>query len=234
MDTVPVNSHRLSTAATDGEEKNENRSVPVRKRSPMSDIKGKVALMMKLPKAERLNQLVAMSQECISRGEDAAPLLELIQMEMDDWETASNASSVASSRPTSVASSAAIRPASSASSAAADPKEKSMRRQLTEKRNELRTMLAQVNAALGEAPLRQAVGELHPAASRARRRQAAQTPAALVACRRPRSMPYSGRSKAAGHPASAMLDRDRALRAFFDVRGYAWQLCCAQRRWPDG
>ena len=118
----------------------------------MSDIKGKVALMMKLPKAERLNQLVEMSQECISRGEDAAPLLELIQMEMDDWETASNASSVASSRPTSVASSAAIRPASSASSAAADPKEKSMRRQLTEKRNELRTMLAQVNAALGEAP----------------------------------------------------------------------------------
>ena len=118
----------------------------------MSDVKGRVALMMKLPKAERLNQLVAMSQECISRGEDAAPLLELIQMEMDDWETASNASSVASSRPASVASSAAIRPASSTSSAAADPKEKSMRRQLTEKRNELRTMLAQVNAALGEAP----------------------------------------------------------------------------------
>ena len=118
----------------------------------MSDVKGRVALMMKLPKTERLNQLVAMSQECISRGEDAAPLLELIQMEMDDWETASNASSVASSRPASVASSAAIRPASSTSSAAADPKEKSMRRQLTEKRNELRTMLAQVNAALGEAP----------------------------------------------------------------------------------
>ena len=103
----------------------------------MSDAKSKVAAMMKLPKAERLNQLVEMSRESISAGEDASALLELIQMELDapDTPTASRPASVASSAP----GVAADQPAPA----------KSMRRQLTEKRNELRAMLAQVDRALG-------------------------------------------------------------------------------------
>lgn len=98
--------------------------------------------MMKLPREEQLNQLVAMSQESVSRGEDAAPLLELIQLLLDKPDTPAI-------RPASSASSAS-RPGTSASTtsnvlAEAEPRAKSVRRQLTEKRNELRAMLATVN-----------------------------------------------------------------------------------------
>ena len=87
-----------------------------------------VAALMKLPKAERLEALVAMSQECVSRQQDAAPLLQLIQLELnspDDDEAPA-------SRPVSSASIASKPPA---------PPAKSVRRQLKEKRDELRAML---------------------------------------------------------------------------------------------
>merc|ERR1719409_420496 len=99
------------------------------------DVKAAVAAMMKLPKAERL---VAMSQECVSRQQDAAPLLSLIQLELDTPEEDEAPPS---------------RPASSASAASAvgppPPPAKSVRRQLKEKRDELRAMLAKVDGALG-------------------------------------------------------------------------------------
>ena len=101
----------------------------------MSDAKSAVAAMMKLPKAERMERLVAMSAECVARQEDAAPLLALIQLELDTPDSEPPAS----------------RPASTASSiaAAAEPKAKSTRRMLKEKRDELRAMLAKVDKALG-------------------------------------------------------------------------------------
>lgn len=116
----------------------------------MSDVKAAVAAMMKLPKAERLERLMAQSAECVARQEDAAPLLALIQMELDTPDELELASA---SRPaSSVAPSS--RPASSASAAngaAALPvsvPQKSMRRQLKERRDELRAMLAKVDGAL--------------------------------------------------------------------------------------
>ena len=101
----------------------------------MSDVKSRVAAMMQLPRAERLEALVAMSKDLVSREQDAAPLLELIQLELNSPDTPPG------SRPATGASSVAI--------AKPPPREKSMRRQLTEKRNELRAMLAQVDRALG-------------------------------------------------------------------------------------
>ena len=51
--------------------------------APSAATKAAVAAMMKLPKQERIDRLMAMSTECIARQEDAAPFLELIQMELD-------------------------------------------------------------------------------------------------------------------------------------------------------
>ena len=51
--------------------------------APSAATKAAVAEMMKLPKQERIDRLMAMSTECIARQEDAAPFLELIQMELD-------------------------------------------------------------------------------------------------------------------------------------------------------
>ena len=98
-----------------------------------SDTKAVVAAMMKLPKAQRLEQLLAMSAECVARREDAAPLLSLIQLELDSPDDADDEA-----------------PARTTSSAApAMPKKKSVRRQLKERRDELRAMVAKVDAALG-------------------------------------------------------------------------------------
>jgi len=99
--------------------------------------KAAVAAMMALPKAERLEKLMAMSQDCIARQEDAAPILELIQLELNTPEVEP-----------------ASRPASSATSVASlpPPPPKSKRRQLVEKRDELRAMLAKVDGALGSNP----------------------------------------------------------------------------------
>ena len=102
----------------------------------MGDAKAAVAAMMKLPKAERLKKLMALSEDAIGRKEDAGPYLSLIQLELEAPDSepplsrpASSASSVLSSQPPLV--------------------EKSMRRQLKEKRDELRAMLADVDRALG-------------------------------------------------------------------------------------
>ena len=89
--------------------------------------KAAVAAMMKLPKQERIDHLVAMSRECIARQEDAAPILALIQMELDAPDDPSRPSSAAVADP-------------------ARAKAKSKRRELTAKRNELRAMLAKVDA----------------------------------------------------------------------------------------
>ena len=91
--------------------------------------KAAVAAMMKLPKQERIDRLVAMSTECISRQEDAAPFLALIQMELE-----------APDDPP------ATRPSSAAVADPARAKARSKRRELTAKRNELRAMLAKVDA----------------------------------------------------------------------------------------
>ena len=91
--------------------------------------KAAVAAMMKLPKQERIDRLVAMSTECISRQEDAAPFLALIQMELE-----------APDEPP------ATRPSSAAVADPARAKARSKRRELTAKRNELRAMLAKVDA----------------------------------------------------------------------------------------
>ena len=104
----------------------------------MSDTKAAVAAMMKLPKAERLERLVAMSAECVARQEDAAPLLSLIQLELN---TPDPDDDPPSSRPASSTSTSITNPP--------PPKAKSMRRQLKEKRDELRAMLAKVDGALG-------------------------------------------------------------------------------------
>lgn len=116
----------------------------------MSDVKAQVAALFKLPKAERLERLVAMSAECVKRQEDAAPLLSLIQLELDTPDDNRPASSVApsSSRPASIASTAAGGAAAAPAAPAAAPC-KSVRRQLKEKRDELRAMLARVDNALG-------------------------------------------------------------------------------------
>lgn len=107
----------------------------------MSDVKAAVAAMMRLPKAERMERLLAMSAECVARQEDAAPFLSLIQLELD---TADNEQEQELSRPASTASaSAAVRPAPPPNS------NKSTRRLLKEKRDELRAMLAKVDNALG-------------------------------------------------------------------------------------
>tara|TARA_B100000795_G_scaffold238636_1_gene199884 strand:- start:782 stop:1216 length:435 start_codon:yes stop_codon:yes gene_type:complete len=94
----------------------------------MSATTAAVAAMMKLPKQERIDRLVAMSTECIARQEDAAPFLALIQMELEAPEDP------------------ASRPSSAAVADPARAKAKSKRRELTAKRNELRAMLAKVDA----------------------------------------------------------------------------------------
>ena len=91
--------------------------------------KAAVAAMMKLPKQERIDRLVAMSTECISRQEDAAPFLALIQMELEAPDDLP-----------------ATRPSSAAVADPARAKARSKRRELTAKRNELRAMLAKVDA----------------------------------------------------------------------------------------
>ena len=98
--------------------------------APSAATKAAVAEMMKLPKQERIDRLMAMSTECIARQEDAAPFLELIQMELD----------------TPDAPAAASRPSSAADAQAERAKSKAKRRDLTAKRNELRAMLAKVDA----------------------------------------------------------------------------------------
>ena len=108
----------------------------------MSNTKAAVAAMMKLPKAERLERLVAMSAECVARQEDAAPLLSLIQLELDTPDELEDERAPAS-RPVSSASTSASGPL------APPPKAKSTRRLLKEKRDELRAMLAKVDGALG-------------------------------------------------------------------------------------
>lgn len=102
------------------------------------DAKALVRSLMALPKAERLEKLMAMSQEAVARQQDAAPLLELIQLELDSPDD----DEAPASRPVSSASSTALPPR-------AQPV-KSMRRQLKEKRDELRAMIAKVDGALGE------------------------------------------------------------------------------------
>ena len=97
---------------------------------PSSGVRALVAQLMKLPKQERVERLIAMSQECIARQEDAAPFLELIQMELESPDDEPPAS----------------RPGSTSSTAAKpDPQVKARRRELTKKRNELRAMLAKVD-----------------------------------------------------------------------------------------
>ena len=109
-------------------------------------VKSTVAAMMQLPKAERVARLVAMAQECIKREEDAAPFLELIQMELNSPDDSRPAS-----RPSTTASSVARAAAPPAAAPAGPPQEKpkSKRRQLVEQRNELRAMLAKVDRAMG-------------------------------------------------------------------------------------
>ena len=95
-----------------------------------------VAAMMQLPKAERIDRLVAMLAECIAQQEDASPFLALIQMELDapDEPAAGDSEPRANSKP------AAGEP---------EPLAKSRRRELTAKRNELRAMLSQVDRTMG-------------------------------------------------------------------------------------
>lgn len=98
-----------------------------------SGVRALVQQLMKLPKQQRIEKLIAMSQECIARQEDAAPFLELIQMELDAPDDEPSSS----------------RPGSTGSSAAKpDPQVKARRRELTKKRNELRAMLAKVDNAI--------------------------------------------------------------------------------------
>lgn len=98
------------------------------------DAKSSVAAIMKLPTHERLERLLALSAECIAQQEDATPLLSLIQMELNAPDSES------------------VRPISSSTASKAplnrEPKAKSMRRQLKEKRDELRLMLAKVDSAM--------------------------------------------------------------------------------------
>ena len=98
--------------------------------------KAAVAAMMQLPKAERIDRLVAMSAECIAQQEDASPFLALIQMELDapDEPAAGDSEPRANSKP------AAGEP---------EPLANSRRRELTAKRNELRAMLSQVDRTMG-------------------------------------------------------------------------------------
>lgn len=102
---------------------------PLERAQMSAATKAAVAAMMKLPKQERIDRLVAMSTECISRQEDAAPFLALIQMELE-----------APDDPP------ATRPSSAAVADPARAKARSKRRELTAKRNELRAMLAKVDA----------------------------------------------------------------------------------------
>ena len=95
--------------------------------APSAATKAAVAAMMKLPKQERMDRLMALSTQCIARQEDAAPILALIQMELDAPDDPSRPSSAAVADP-------------------ARAKAKSKRRELTAKRNELRAMLAKVDA----------------------------------------------------------------------------------------
>ena len=160
--------------------------------APSAATKTAVAAMMKLPKQERIDRLVAMSTECIARQEDAAPFLELIQMELDTPDEPAAASRPSSG--TAVADAAAQR-----------AKTKAKRRALTAKRNELRAMLAKVDAR---------ERSLKPASEASR---AAYAPAAPVA------HGSEERGKVLSHPRAKELMRKvqtnpRLMRALEDVQ----------------
>ena len=159
--------------------------------APSAATKAAVAEMMKLPKQERIDRLMAMSTECIARQEDAAPFLELIQMELDTPDAPA-----AASRPSS---------ATAAADAQAErAKSKAKRRELTAKRNELRAMLAKVDAR---------ERSLKPASEASRAAYAAAAPAAHG----------SEEGKVLSHPRAQELMRKaqtnpRLMKALEDVR----------------
>ena len=159
--------------------------------APSAATKAAVAEMMKLPKQERIDRLMAMSTECIARQEDAAPFLELIQMELDTPDAPA-----AASRPSSAT--------AVADAQAERAKSKAKRRELTAKRNELRAMLAKVDAR---------ERSLKPASEASRAAYAAAAPAAHG----------SEEGKVLSHPRAQELMRKaqtnpRLMKALEDVR----------------